>query len=368
MKVLTITCHNVYNHGASLQQFALIHYVESLGHTVETINYQPAYLADNYRYLGVPSKKFQKNIILKTLYIIAKFPTRFSTRKRRMAFNEFDEKYIPRTKQLYKDNQSLKNNIPLADVYICGSDQIWNTLFENGADPAFYLDFVPAGKRKISYAASFATSRIENGLEDFVKRKVENLDFVSVRESSAVTILMDLGIKEVTHVVDPVFLLSAEDWIEKFDLKKTEAQSYVLVYDFENNPLVKEYALHLKKTRDYQIVALNKIIDYADQIHWDIGPVEFLGLMRNASFVLANSFHATAFSFIFKKQFLVFNRSAGINTRMKDFLTEFGLKHRLVVSFDHQVVEDSIDFSVIEEPLNQRIEISKKYLQNAVKN
>lgn len=368
MKVLTITCHNVYNHGASLQQFALIDYVQSLGHTVETINYQPAYLADNYRYLGVPSKNFQKNMFLKTLYIIAKFPTRFSTRKRRMAFNEFDKKYIPQTKQLYKDNQSLKNNLPEADIYICGSDQIWNTLFENGADPAFYLDFVPAGKRKISYAASFATSRIENNLGDFVKRKVDKLDFVSVRESSAVTILKDLEIKEVTHVVDPVFLLSAEDWIEKFDLKKTEAQSYVLVYDFENNPLVKEYALHLQKTQGYQIIALNKVIDYADMIYWDIGPVEFLGLMHDASFVLANSFHATAFSFIFKKQFLVFNRSAGINTRMKDFLTEFGLEQRLADSFNQQALEDTIDFSVIEERLNQRIEISKKYLQNAIQN
>src|SRR5690606_19692263 len=147
-----------------------------------------------------------------------------------------------------------------------------------------------------------------------------------------------------------------------------EAQPYVLVYDFENNPLVKEYALYLKKTNGYKIIALNKVIDYADQVHWNIGPVEFLDLMYRASFVLANSFHATAFSFIFKKQFLVFNRSTGINTRMKDFLTEFGLVHRLVDSFNHQVVEDSIDFSVIEERLNLRIEISKKYLQNAIKN
>lgn len=367
-KILTITCHRVFNHGASLQQFALVEYLRSLDYQVETINYQPHYLADNYRYLGVPNDKFRKNAILKMIYILAKLPKRFSDRKRRFAFDLFEKQYIPQTKRQYKSNKELKANLPNADIYICGSDQIWNTLFENGADPAFYLDFVPVGKRKISYAASFATSRIENGLEDFVKRNVENLNFVSVRESSAVTILKDLGVEEVTHVVDPVFLLSAEDWIEKFDLKKAEAQPYVLVYDFENNPLVKEYALYLKKTNGYKIIALNKVIDYADQVHWNIGPVEFLDLMYRASFVLANSFHATAFSFIFKKQFLVFNRSTGINTRMKDFLTEFGLVHRLVDSFNHQVVEDSIDFSVIEERLNLRIEISKKYLQNAIKN
>lgn len=366
MKVLTITCHNVYNHGASLQQFALIHYVQSLGHMVETINYQPAYLADNYRYLGVPSKKFQKNIILKGLYIIAKFPTRFSTRKRRMAFNEFDEKYIPQTKQLYKDNQSLKNNIPLADVYICGSDQIWNTLFENGKDPAFYLDFVPKEKLTISYAASFATENIAENLKGFVKEKINAIDCISVRESSGVRILNDLEVENVTHVLDPVFLLSKEEWLKKFSVNTNSGNPYVLVYDFDNNPLIEQYAKFLKEKKGYKIIALSHRITYADEVFWSIGPDQFLNLMAGSAWVLANSFHATAFSVIFEKQFLIFNRTTGINTRMQDFLAEFGLSERMVSNFDESLMNSVIDFSSIKVKLENKISESKSFLNKAL--
>lgn len=366
LKINTITCHRVFNHGASLQQFALLHHLRSLGHEVQTINYQPDYLADHYRYSGVPSEKFKKNIILRWLYIVAKFPERFANRKRRKAFDAFERDHIPQTKKCYTSNIELKNDLPPADAYICGSDQIWNTLFENGKDPAFYLDFVTKDKLKISYAASFATEKILDDIKEFVRKNVNSINYISVRETSGVKILNDLGIENVTHVVDPVFLLSKDDWMKKFITIEKQETPFVLVYDFDNNPLIKEYALFLKKEKGFDIVALSPRIKYADRFYWSIGPEKFINLLYNSSFVLANSFHATAFSFIFEKQCLIFNRTTGINTRMRDFLEEYGLSKRMVSDFDKNMVDNMIDFSEIKPKLEIKILKSKSFLNKAL--
>lgn len=366
MKILTITCHRVFNHGASLQQFALLHHLQSLGHDVQTINYQPDYLANHYKYTGVPSEKFKKNIILRLLYIVAKFPERFANRKRREAFDIFEKNNIPQTKKLFVNNEELKRDIPNADAYICGSDQIWNTLFENGKDPAFYLDFVPQNKLKISYAASFATEKISDDIKHFIKEKVKAIDFISVRETSGLNILHNIGIERVTHVVDPVFLLSKEEWKKKFITTEEQENPYVLVYDFDNNPLIKEYALYLKKEKGFDIIALSPRIKYADRYYWSIGPEKFLNLLYKSSFVLANSFHATAFSFIFEKQCLIFNRTTGINTRMGDFLQEYGLSERMVMNFNKKIIDSIIDFSEIRPKLETNISKSKSFLNKAL--
>ncbi|HMM16037.1 MAG TPA: polysaccharide pyruvyl transferase family protein [Petrimonas sp.] len=367
MKILTITCHNVYNHGASLQEFALLDYLSSIGHDAKTINYQPNYLAESYTYTGVPNKKFKKNFILQILYILAKFPQRFADRKRRKSFHEFHDNYIKATSKKYNNNKELKLDLPVADIYICGSDQIWNTVFENGKDPAFYLDFVPENKTKISYAASFATDMVPKELTAFLKSSLSRLQAISVRESSGVKILNELGLNNVSHVVDPVFLLSRDKWEAKF-IAQNEYKPFVFVYDFDNNPLIKKYALYLKEKKGLQIYALSKRIKYADKTFWSIGPDKFLELIYHSSFVLANSFHATAFSCIFEKEFLIFNRNTSINTRMRDFLQEIGLSNRLVDTFDENLVESKITFSEVGKIVNNKIAYSKAFLKESIDN
>ncbi len=111
----------------------------------------------------------------------------------------------------------MKQNPPEADVYFAGSDQIWNCFFPNGKDPAFYLDFAPAGSVRASYAASFAMDDIPEEWKPDVKRRLSGLDHISVRESSGAAIVERLGIPGAVQVMDPVFLLDSEAWasIEK---------------------------------------------------------------------------------------------------------------------------------------------------------
>src|SRR5690606_2478234 len=191
--IKTITCHEVYNYGASLQEHALLQFLKEEGYHSETINYKPNYLSNHFSLWEVSNPYFDKNILTRLIYKVLKLPKRIINRTRKRNFDDFSKKYIPSTKKLYKNNEGLKQFPPSADIFICGSDQIWNSFFENGKDPAFYLDFVPDDKLKISYAASFAIDELEESLKSFVKEKASRIDHISVRETSGVKILNELG-------------------------------------------------------------------------------------------------------------------------------------------------------------------------------
>ena len=212
MKINTITCHDVYNHGASLQAYALMNYLIQQGHDVEIINYKPDYLSGHYKLFSISNPKWEKNFLTKIIYWSLKVPGRIPGLKRKQAFDNFTAKHLMLTSQCYRSNIELKNSLPEADAYICGSDQIWNSLHQNGRDKAFYLDFVSKDKLKLAYAASFATDSIADEFKPMVKQLVSELDGIGVREFSGVKILNDLGITNAVNVLDPVFLLNKDSW------------------------------------------------------------------------------------------------------------------------------------------------------------
>lgn len=363
MRIKTITCHNVYNLGASLQAYALVAYLQGHGHEVQIIDYQPLYL-QHYRLTGVPNPRFDKPF-LREAYQIAKFPGRLYERltsKRKKAFDYFTAEYLPVTHTTYLDVTALRAVPPEADLYIAGSDQIWNPVFQNGKDPAFFLDFVPEGKRRISYAASFAVEALEKQDADRMKPWLEKLDAVSVRESSSVALLADMGIKGF-QVVDPVFLLPKEVW-EKIAVQPP-MRDYILVYDFDNNPKVKEIAQVVSRQTGKKIVSLFPM-DWADAVWADAGPGEFLGAVQNAGIVLSNSFHATAFSLIFQKDFYVVNRTEGINARMKDLVGDLGLADRLIRTVPAAII--AVDYTNVVPLLEKKIIASQNYLTAQTQN
>ena len=192
MKIATITCHDVYNYGASLQAYALQHYLESIGHNCQIIDYKPDYLSNHYNLRSVANPRFDKPM-LRQLYLMAKLPGRIGSLSRKRRFDRFTSDYLHLTTTRYASSDQIAANCPKADVYIAGSDQIWNTFFQNGHDKAFYLDFAKGKGRLVSYAASFATEKIFNDADDFVRSELKNFDAVSVRESSALTLLEALG-------------------------------------------------------------------------------------------------------------------------------------------------------------------------------
>lgn len=366
MKIKTITCHDVYNVGASLQAYALATYLKELGHDVEIIDYKPDYLSGHYRLTGVSNPRYDKPF-LRLLYQVLKFPKRYIARhgKRKREYDDFTTKYLPLTDKRYVSNEDLKENLPYADVYIAGSDQIWNTLFRNGKDPSFYLDFVPEYCIKASYAASFATEDVLDEWKTTITRWLSKFDFISVRESSGVQIIEKLGIPKAIRVMDPVFLLEQSVWNE-LEQPLILHEKYLLVYDFDRSGLVEMFAKKMAGEHNWKIYSVLPC-GYADRCFDKYGPRAFVYLIHNAEFVLSNSFHATAFSMIFHKQFVVFNRAEKINTRMQDLLGLVGLQNRNVGSIDSINKITQIDYTHVQQRIDLEIKNSKEYLQKVLR-
>lgn len=362
MQIKTITCHDVYNHGASLQAYALLAYLESMGHTVEIIDYKPNYLSRHYQLWSIDNPIYDRPFI-KLLYLLAKLPGRLLSLHRKRTFDKFTKQYLKRTSCRFHSNEELKANPPQADVYIAGSDQIWNTLFQNGRDAAFYLDFAPTTARRVAYAASFATEDVVEDFKPFVQRMLQNFDAVSIRERYSLPLLNSLGRCDGVYVCDPVFLLSKEHW-NRLLPSKCEEDKYVLVYDAEKSAEIKDVTKKIAMEKGLKIYNVSAFrIGYADRELWDISPMEFVRLIRDAVFVVSNSFHATAFSLIFERDFCVVNRSERINERMKSLLTSYGISERLVTRHSDTLLK-SVDYRKIASMLQRDIAYSKDFLQS----
>ena len=363
MKIVkTITCHDVYNVGAGLQAYALAAYLNAHGCDAEILDYKPEYLSRHYRLNVVSNPRYDKPV-LKQLYLLAKLSGRLKARKSRKKkeFDDFRAQYLKVTPKRFETLEELKEHCPPADVYIAGSDQIWNPLFPNGKDPAFFLDFVSEGK-KVSYAASFSVDALPEEEKGGYRERLKNLELLSVRENSGVQILKELGFDGV-QVCDPVFLLGKEEWEKLIPPKETEGR-YVFVYDFDNAQMIAEI------TKDIAGEEKADVLSYFPRSYGTMsdesGPLRFLSNIMGAETVVSNSFHATAFSLIFHKEFFVVGRKEAINTRMIDLLDSLGLSDRYLSTVDDRKAAKAIDWSEVDRRLEEKIRFSEAFLKKAL--
>ena len=308
-----------------------------------------------------------KKIGLGWLYLLVKLPERLIALKRKKVFDKFYNKYIQTTTEEYHSIDELRNTPPLADCYIAGSDQIWNTTFKNGTDPGFYLDFGKKTIKRISYAASFATDKLKNNSEDFIKDQLKNFDQISVRESSGLKILQLLGFNGV-QVVDPVFLLSSNFWIN-FASKIGENENYILIYDFEHSKEIEILAKRIAKLENLKIYSIAPYkLKYSNKNFINYDPTAFVSLIKNAKYIISNSFHGSAFAIIFQKNFFVVNREDGLNVRMRDLLSKYGLESRLITTDirDDELLQP-IQYNEVLSILNSEINFSQTFLNNSLK-
>ena len=369
MLIKTITCHNVYNYGASLQAYALMKFLEQNGHNVEIIDYRPDYLSKRYNLFRlVPSgtiyNLYRKIPFLKPLWAVLqnRKDLKFWGRKRK--FDNFTKRFLKLTSRTYRTTEDFKNSPISANLFIAGSDQIWNTNCPNGLDENFYCSFSKDPIKNISYAASFATTSIADIHINFVKSHLNNFRSISVREKTGVDLAGTLGFK-ATLVADPVFLQPRKYWDNLCYNKHHE--KYLLVYDFLNNDdNLRRCALFLAKKYDLKIYSVNDYgeIPFADVNINNAGPIEFVALIKNANYVVSSSFHATAFSVIFKKKFITFPlKNYGNSSRISDFLNIVQIKNRFITSFDElNFDETKIEYEKVEYLLEEYAKKSKEWL------
>lgn len=365
MIIKTITCHNVYNYGASLQAHALMNYLEKRGHEVQIIDYMPPYIRKNLSLWAI-GKRWNRNLLIKVCFYAYVVPIRLLQKKTRKKFAEFNRTYFKLT-QRYNSFEELKTDPPKADVFFCGSDQIWNTQIDNGLDAAFYCGFAEKNSIRASYAASFSISTLHDIDKPFVKEQLRNMDFISVREKSGLDILRDLGIENGVLVLDPVFLKPKEGWLEM--CYKPKYKSYILVYDQENSMILKEIAQSISQTEGKPIVAFKDLYPraYANYQEKYAGPIDFISLIAYADTIITNSFHCMAFSLIMNKNFYVVPRThQKVNSRMKDLLDYLQIADHIVSGVKNMKESQDINFANVNFLIEQLRKKSENYIDHCL--
>ena len=366
MKIGIITFYQFYNYGALLQAYALEQFVKGLDKDfeVELINFKNT---QNGSILGIPFDKirnlpqFFKSIVAKLVDIPFKLPKKIN-------FDRFRKKFMNIAYKKYRKYDQLKNNPPQYDVYICGSDQIWNPEIQPKAKPAFFLKFVSdKSVKKISYAASIGVSQIEDKYLDEYKDFLSSIDNISVREQTGVKALQNLTTKEIARNIDPTLLLTDKEWSEiSANIKVKE--KYILVYMLGYKKEVVDLVNHISHELNLKVVHFGPYKTYENEIgrfHCK-GPDVFVSLFQNAEFVVTNSFHGTAFSIVFNKKFYSVI-SSKVGSRISDLLGILGLEDRIVGSInDIGDPNRDIYYERVMEILEHEKSKSKSYLLEAI--
>lgn len=355
MKVSIITIVDNTNFGTYLQALATGIAIRKLGHESEVIRYTRQFMTPKGMSMAILKDRGLLSWINR--YVLHSNKYTWTLREKD---HKFLSSFVPVTQE-YIGYNTLASNPPTADVYLTGSDQVWNSVYNKGIDKSFYLDFAPEGKKRISYAASIGMKDIPANEIDETKALLSKYQHITVRETSAKTILSKLGLKSEV-VLDPTLLLDKEEWTAiankySFDVKEPYLLTYSVEYGNEDS-YIKYYAQQIAKQRNLKIYHVSysrsgMMPDYVDKAFPLATPDLFLNLMLHASFVVVSSFHGTAFAVNFNKQFLTISPHR-FNSRVESLLGLLGLKQRIINDDKSDITAmDSIDYEKINMLLDQ---------------
>ena len=365
LKTATLTWNSFYNYGTCLQAYALQRYILSIG-------YENSIIDDSTIITGGEvhnSIKKQSKWRQRWTKLWQSFHSNYR------AFYKYQRVLCPAVNgfkstclKIDYNIESVLNDTSVYDVYICGSDQIWNpTALVDSRRKFYYADF---SKKKISYAPSIGISFIPDEWKDKVKELLSSFTAISIREEAGRKVLQEMYQQKVELVVDPTLLLSKEEWSKVLPAKKRK-ENYVLGY------ILTPYQQFYKTARDYAhqhglkfyLFMLN-LEDYgqADRLISG-GPFDFLRYVYDAEVVFTDSYHGTIFSTIFERPFYTFKRFSddspiNQNSRIETLLGFMGAQDRLIDRNNAEIPDDSIpDFIDIKARMQPLIEHSKDFLK-----
>lgn len=368
-----MTFHWADNFGAVFQAYALQDFIKKLGFKTQIIDFRPPISINQY--INKPSNNDLRSILK---YIAAKLLYGQKIKHRINFYENFRKSSICLSSKRYSSSDELKIAPPICDIYLVGSDQVWNPSFVKDIGYTYFLDFLPPISYKISYAASVVEQVPIEFLKEY-KYYLEQFRFISVREKSSKRILEKIVDKPIHVCLDPVFLLNAEEWRKICkEPKHKPARPFILVLDYVLNEGYREYVNWLStRTRmpvvsfKDRLVLLMKRKTYSNHL-CSIGfkdPREILWYLSNAEFVLTSSFHGLAFALIFNKKFVCMVHPTRGN-RMTDLLTDLKMEKSLLYpNSDFDVMKNVEPMSITAEAYEKLIELrneSINYLKHAL--
>lgn len=295
-----------------MQCYAVQHYLEDMGYTVENIYNE--YNCNSF--IVNKGKMFIRQLI--------DFTNWKEIDIRRNNFCEFN-RCIKFSKERIINGKYNENLNKKYDFFITGSDQVWNP-YDKGRSGIDFLNFA-SDEKKISFSASMGAEKLPDNVIDKYKQYLENYKGISVREETAKKIVEDLtNRKDIEVLIDPTMLLTAEDWGKISQKPNIDYHSkYILTYflggDREKTNVINSIA------KKFSCEIIN-IYD-KNSIFYTCGPQHFLNLEKNAFLICTDSFHSVVFSFLFNRPFIVFDREntkINMNSRIETFLSKFGLQ------------------------------------------
>lgn len=373
--------HGNYNFGGLLQAYALPKVLKDYFEIeAEQIDYLPIEqqkkIIKNEK--GILHYLYQKVYNLGIVFFSLLNKKKLNLRKQ--AFDTFMNE-IPHSEINYEFD-SIYKCLDQYKLFICGGDQIWNDYKEKQNIKVYTLQFVPSGVKKIAYAPSMAILDTTSEFKQIMRIGLNELDAISVREKKSVSILKLLTDKKIDIVVDPVLLMTKKEW-EDVAREPERKGKYILCYLLGDSieyrksadifaqkiqmPILTFPHIFLNVVRKCDLLFGN-IHDYSS------GPREFLGLIKNAEFVITDSFHACVFSMIFETPFVVLERNkigekGNMNSRIYDFLEEYHLENQLVTGKELVEMNDipRVDYTYAHEHWDKRRKESLEYLERALK-
>lgn len=354
MKVAFITRHTPSNYGSVLQAYATQKAIEALGHEAVCINYiRTDELSKNQAKTHLAISRWNKNAATRLLYYVTQKPVFDAATKR---FDVYRNNMLKLTDKVCNTPEQLTENLPVADIYMTGSDQVWNTVGTGVIDPAYFLSFVPDDKKKIAYAGCFGTKEVRDNDRDNIEKWLKRYRHVTIREKSGVDIAKSLGV-DAEQVLDPTFLMTPENWLKMIP-KKTKKENYVLVYQLHPNKEFQIYAKKFAKKKGMKLIRINPYFHHIFKPGKFIfcPPVEeFLWYIKNADYFLTDSFHGTSFAIGLNTQFVDILPNV-YSERNRSILAIAGLENRILMSYDDfEIADTPIDYSSV----NRRIDAER---------
>jgi hypothetical protein len=347
-KIYIITFQHVLNNGGLLQAYALSNFLIKNDIEVQILNYKPWYfMLQTYR----PAKGFRKSL---------------TKLKKILNFKRF-RKHLPITEKSYYSIKGLRR-LGDAACIICGSDQIWNTNLTGGAiDSAYYLEFAQSPTRKVAYAASSGSTPVRSNWK-VIGPLLEDFSAVGLRERNTCLDIGDLAPElNPQLVVDPSLLI--DDYEEVANYSRVPEGDFLLTYvvgSGESLKLFDDFVSKAKAIYKLPVVHIGAKDIYSSDVTIDgVGPDEWVAFFKSAKNVITNSFHGTAFSVNFKKQFFFFpNTEEILNERQMTLLDGVGLTERRITELDGDQggLFTPINYEVVTPKLERMVDESSRFL------
>lgn len=362
--------HKSSNYGGILQAYALVKVLKKHEIEAEQIRY------DNFSAFSF--KRRLKNTLYR-LFSLVRYPGMLKyqrkIRKRVKIIRKASAELVPHSREVYTERniRKCKDNY---EAFITGSDQVWH-----GEWPAYFLEFVPGGIKKIAYAASTGKSRLSSSDINNIKGYVEDFAAISIREEDTAEVLRAaIPDMRIEWVLDPTLLLDELDWDEITTARRID-NPYMFCYFLGSDIRIRELARMYADRHDLKIVTIPHMqgsvessdIEFGDVQVYDSTPQDFLGLIKYAGIIFTDSFHATIFASVFRRQFVAFGRTERkeMNNRMKTLTEMLGIGHRFISDDEEYTIEyigglHGIDYSHESVNYKKMKEKSLSFLINAI--